>query len=193
MSADRERAKGKPARAKGKPATPKAKAPKDERARAKDKRAKKGKAQKPDRPQVADERALVQDDGGQVDGAAEAKRTGAGDVLLGDLRRAGLLPLLVLRFVAEAPAYGNQLMERIGRLTAGTLSINPNTMYPLLRRLEARGLIAGEWEHPERRSRRFYRITAAGEAELARLRRIVGPRLEALATGVDALRDLLGR
>ena len=30
-------------------------------------------------------------------------------------------------------------------------------MYPLLRSLEAEGLVAGEWEHPERRSRRFYR------------------------------------
>ena len=42
-------------------------------------------------------------------------------------------------------------------------------MYPLLRSLEAQGLAAGEWEHPERRSRRFYRITDAGVAERDRL------------------------
>ena len=53
-------------------------------------------------------------------------------------------------------------MDRIGALTAGALAVNPNTMYPLLRSLEADGHIAGEWEHPERRSRRFYRITALG-------------------------------
>ena len=60
-------------------------------------------------------------------------------------------------------------------------------MYPLLRRLEADGLIAGEWEHPERRSRRFYRLTEAGEAERDRLAQAVGPRLDAVA---DALADI---
>ena len=44
-------------------------------------------------------------------------------------------------------------------VTAGVLSVNPNTMYPLLRSLEERGLIEGSWEHPERRSRRYYSIT----------------------------------
>ena len=95
---------------------------------------------------------------------------GSGDPLIGDLRRAGLLPLLVLHFAAREPAYGNQLIERIEALTGGALHVNPNTMYPLLRSLEAQGLVAGEWEHPERRSRRFYRATDAGRAELRRLR-----------------------
>ena len=58
---------------------------------------------------------------------------------------------------ASEPSYGNQLMERVGELSGGALAVNPNTMYPLLRSLEAQGLVAGEWEHPERRSRRFYR------------------------------------
>src|SRR5688572_8609311 len=80
---------------------------------------------------------------------------GSQDPLIGDLRRGGLLPLLVLHFVGQSPSYGNQLMDRIGELTAGALSVNPNTMYPLLRQLEAQGLVQGEWEHPERRSRRF--------------------------------------
>ena len=70
----------------------------------------------------------------------------------------------MLHFVSQDPSYGNQLMDRIGALTAGALAVNPNTMYPLLRTLEADGHIAGEWEHPERRSRRFYRITRLGAA-----------------------------
>ena len=47
-------------------------------------------------------------------------------------------------------------------MTAGVLSVNPNTMYPLLRGLEARGLIEGSWEHPERRTRRYYSLTGRG-------------------------------
>ena len=79
-------------------------------------------------------------------------------------------------------------MDRISRLTAGALAVNPNTMYPLLRTLEAKGLIAGEWEHPERRSRRFYRITGDGEAERARLAGEVAPKLDAVAASVDLIR-----
>jgi DNA-binding PadR family transcriptional regulator len=117
---------------------------------------------------------------------------GSSDPLIGDLRRAGLLPLLVLHFLAEGPSYGNQLMERVQHLTGGLIAVNPNTMYPLLRRLEADGLIAGEWEHPERRSRRFYRLTAAGEEQRAQLAGAVGPHLDAVAVALQGIRAELG-
>jgi DNA-binding PadR family transcriptional regulator len=120
--------------------------------------------------------------------AARVKGAPPRDPLIGDLRRAGLLPLLVLHYVSEAPAYGNQLMERIGALTAGAIPVNPNTMYPLLRSLEAQGLVAGSWEHPERRSRRFYEITDAGRAERDRLAAELGPRLDRIAASIDAIR-----
>jgi PadR family transcriptional regulator, regulatory protein PadR len=119
---------------------------------------------------------------------------GSTDPLVGDLRRAGLLPLLVLHYVSLEPSYGNQLIERIAELTHGALSVNPNTMYPLLRTLEAQGFVAGEWEHPERRSRRFYRMTEAGEAERARLAADVGPRLERIAGSIASIRrEVLSR
>ena len=113
---------------------------------------------------------------------------GSGDPLIGDLRRAGLLPLLVLHFASSEPAYGNQLIERIAALTGGALSVNPNTMYPLLRSLEGQGLVAGEWEHPERRSRRFYRVTEAGEEERRRLASELGPRLDRIAASIVSIR-----
>jgi DNA-binding PadR family transcriptional regulator len=97
----------------------------------------------------------------------------------------------VLRLCGDEPSYGNQLMERIGELTGGLLAVNPNTMYPLLRQLEGDGLIAGEWEHPERRSRRFYRLTADGEAERTRLALDIAPRLDAAAAAIDAIRTEL--
>ncbi len=108
--------------------------------------------------------------------------------MIGDLRRGGLLPLLILHFVAAEPCYGNQLIERISELTAGALAVNPNTMYPLLRNLEAKGFVAGEWEHPERRSRRYYRITDAGAAECAVLREEVEPRLDRIGRSIRAIR-----
>jgi PadR family transcriptional regulator len=117
----------------------------------------------------------------------------AGDPLIGDLRRAGLLPLLVLHYISAEASYGNQLIERISALTDGALAVNPNTMYPLLRSLEAQGLAAGEWEHPERRSRRFYRVTDAGVAERDRLAAELAPRLDRIARSIESIRaEVLG-
>src|SRR3954451_4768510 len=118
---------------------------------------------------------------------------GSSDPLLAGLRKAGLLRLLVLHLLGPSPSYGNQLMERVGELTGGLVAVNPNTMYPLLRALEADGLVAGQWEHPERRSRRFYRLTEAGGAERDRLAAEIGPHLEDLAAAVNLIRrELLG-
>src|SRR6185436_14722631 len=105
---------------------------------------------------MADKRDAVRDAAAQAGGidAAVAPGRKAQDPFTGELRRRAILPLLVLHLINEGPSYGNQLMERIGGMTAGAHSINPSAMYPLLRRLEGRGLIEGQWEHPERRSRR---------------------------------------
>jgi PadR family transcriptional regulator, regulatory protein PadR len=123
--------------------------------------------------------------------AAGARGAGSQDPLVGELRRAGLLPLLVLHFLREQPSYGGRLMERVGEVSGGLIAVNPNTMYPLLREFEARGLVAGEWEHPERRSRRFYRLTEAGEAERRRLAAELAPRLDAVAASLDLIRSEL--
>src|ERR687893_379387 len=111
----------------------------------------------------------------------------SGDPFTGELRRREVLPLLVLHLISDTPSYGNQLMERIAAMTAGVLSVNPNTMYPLLRRLEARALIEGNWEHPERRTRRFYSITEAGEEEYRRLVEEVRPFLDSVARSIDEI------
>jgi DNA-binding PadR family transcriptional regulator len=121
-------------------------------------------------------------------GARTRGGAGSADPLVAELRRAGLLPLLVLHLLADGPSYGNQLMDRIAELTGGLVAVNPNTMYPLLRSLEERALIAGEWEHPERRSRRFYRLTEAGERERDGLAAEIAPRLDALAATLARLR-----
>ena len=116
------------------------------------------------------------------------------DPFAGELRRRQILPLLVLHLINEGPSYGNQLMERIGAMTAGVLSVNPNTMYPLLRRLEDRGVIEGQWEHPERRSRRYYSITEEGRVEYARLVEDVRPFLDSVKSSIDEIvREVYGQ
>jgi len=120
--------------------------------------------------------------------AAGARGAGSQDPLVGEMRRAGLLRLLVLHFLRDDASYGGRLMEQVGEVSGGLIAVNPNTMYPLLRELEADGLVAGEWEHPERRSRRFYRLTPEGEAERRRLAAELGPRLDAVAASLEMIR-----
>jgi PadR family transcriptional regulator PadR len=84
-------------------------------------------------------------------------------------------------------------MERIAGMTEGVLSVNPNTMYPLLRRLEERGWIEGQWEHPERRTRRYYSLTPEGQAEYARLVDEVRPFLDSVKASIDEIvREVYG-
>ena len=119
--------------------------------------------------------------------ATRAGRGGERDPFTGELRKREVLPLLVLHFISDGPSYGNQLMERISAVTAGVLSVNPNTMYPLLRQLEERKLIEGSWEHPERRSRRYYSLTDAGREEYERLVRDARPFLDSVARSIDMI------
>ena len=115
------------------------------------------------------------------------------DPFTSGLRRREVLPLLVLHFISQGPSYGNQLMERIASVTAGVLSVNPNTMYPLLRELESRGLIEGKWEHPERRTRRYYSLTKQGRKEYERLVEEVRPFLDSVSSSIgEIVREVYG-
>ncbi|CAA9485793.1 MAG: hypothetical protein AVDCRST_MAG45-441, partial [uncultured Solirubrobacterales bacterium] len=121
-------------------------------------------------------------------GRGSGGRGRAGDPFTGELRRREVLPLLVLHLISAGPSYGNQLMDRISAMTEGVLSVNPNTMYPLLRTLEGRELIEGNWEHPERRSRRYYSITEIGREEYERLLVEVRPFLDSIARSIDEIK-----
>lgn len=115
------------------------------------------------------------------------------DVFGGEIRRRDLFPLLVLHLINREPTYGNQLIEEIERITEGAISVNPNTVYPLLRQLESDGLIRGSWEHPDRRTRRYYAITAAGRREHRRLATELEPFLDSVIRSVTLIkRELYG-
>jgi PadR family transcriptional regulator PadR len=115
------------------------------------------------------------------------------DVFGGEIRRRDVFPLLVLHLIAREPQYGNRLIEEIERITEGVISVNPNTIYPLLRQLEAQGMIKGDWEHPDRRTRRYYSITAAGRREHERLLSEVEPFLDSVIRSVTLIkREIYG-
>src|SRR5436190_17934189 len=83
------------------------------------------------------------------------------DELLGTHReelRRGTVVLACLLALRE-PGYGYGLLKT---LEAAGIASDGNTVYPLLRRLEERGLLASEWNTEESRPRKFYRTTDLG-------------------------------
>jgi PadR family transcriptional regulator PadR len=110
------------------------------------------------------------------------------DAFGGDIRRRDVFPLLVLHLLTGEPAYGNRLIEAIERITQGAISVNPNTMYPLLKEMEGRGLVDARWEHPDRRTRRYYSITPSGRREYKRLKAEVEPFLDSVIRSMSLLK-----
>lgn len=81
-----------------------------------------------------------------------------------ELRRGSLTLGVLVRLRQER--YGYSLRQA---LAEDGLEMEESTLYPLLRRLEAQGLLVSEWREEDRRRKRFYRLSAEGEAMLARL------------------------
>jgi PadR family transcriptional regulator PadR len=79
-----------------------------------------------------------------------------------ELRRGTVV--LACLLALRTPGYGYALLRT---LEEGGIPSDANTIYPLLRRLEERGLLASEWNTEEARPRKFYRTSPEGD-ELAR-------------------------
>jgi PadR family transcriptional regulator, regulatory protein PadR len=110
----------------------------------------------------------------------------------GGPRRRDIFTVLVLHLIARADSgssYGNQLIEQIAQITGGAVSLNPNTIYPLLRTLESGGFIEGRWEHPEKRSRRLYTLTTKGVSEYERLKGGLEPFLDSIVKSITLIKQ----
>ena len=80
----------------------------------------------------------------------------------------GTAEFLVLARLEDGPSHGYEIALQIGRRTGGALSFNAASLYPVLYRLERRGLISGRWvEKPGQKRRRYYQLTPKGRKVLA--------------------------
>ena len=98
--------------------------------------------------------------------------------LLLELRR-GTLTISVLSQMKE-PKYGYALVQ--GREEKG-VTIDPNTLYPLLRRLESQGLLESKWETKGAKPRKYYQRTEYGTKIYEQLETY----WETLSAGVERL------
>jgi PadR family transcriptional regulator PadR len=83
--------------------------------------------------------------------------------------RQGTLALMVLKTLdVLGPLHGHGLAKRIEQISGDRLTLNTGTLYPLLLKLEQEGSITSTRGPSENnRSARFYRLTRAGQKQLA--------------------------
>lgn len=78
----------------------------------------------------------------------------------------GFIEASVLACLSRDESYG----YRIIRSVPPELELTESTLYPVLKRLEANGCVAVRAADHNGRTRKYYRITAAGKARLADFR-----------------------
>ncbi|MGH8317019.1 MAG: PadR family transcriptional regulator [Steroidobacteraceae bacterium] len=83
---------------------------------------------------------------------------------LGALRK-GFLEFLVLRIISGSTVYAADILKK---LAATDFATQEGTLYPLLSRMRREGLLDYQWQESEAGPpRKYYRLTGAGEQQLA--------------------------
>ena len=74
---------------------------------------------------------------------------------------------IVLSLLLSGESYGYQILQRVLRVSGGSMKWSSAMLYPVLRRMEKEGLIRSEWRvSAENRMRKYYRLTDLGRKEL---------------------------
>ena len=83
--------------------------------------------------------------------------------------RRGALSLAIMAIILDGESYGYDIMKKLGQEKYDALQLEPSTTYPLLRRLEKRGILEGRWSDTSGKRRRLYYVTRDGRRILRRM------------------------
>lgn len=88
------------------------------------------------------------------------------------LVKKGSMAMLVLALLEDRDRHGYDIARLIEERSDSALQFHAASLYPLLYRMERKGLVEGRWvEKAGERRRRYYRITREGRKELGALRK----------------------
>lgn len=90
----------------------------------------------------------------------------------------GLLPIYVLYILSLGPTNGNEISHKIGIRTKGKWTPSTGGIYPILKRMEIDELIEGEWDDPNKKFQKVYKITEKGNDELINKKAILKKKIE---------------
>ena len=81
----------------------------------------------------------------------------------------GVPELLILRLLAHEEMYGYQLVSEIQRRSQGAFEFGEGCIYPVLHRLVKQRMLTERPQEVSGRTRRYYRLAAAGRKRMAAL------------------------
>jgi PadR family transcriptional regulator PadR len=82
----------------------------------------------------------------------------------------GHLDALVLATLGDEPLHGYAVIEALRARSEGAFDLAEGTVYPVLHRLEADGLLTSSWSTAAGRRRRVYRLSRRGRSALGKQR-----------------------
>lgn len=87
-----------------------------------------------------------------------------------NLVAASAIPIL-MAVLAHGENYGYAIIQRVRALSGGELDWTEGMLYPVLHRLEKKGLVRAVWRQSDTgRERKYYALTPTGHAALAQER-----------------------
>lgn len=80
----------------------------------------------------------------------------------------GNVETLLMTVLEDGTSYGYAIVRDLNQRAEGLLKLGEGTIYPVLHRMEEKGLIAAQWQLAENsRQRKYYRLTPKGHRALA--------------------------
>lgn len=80
----------------------------------------------------------------------------------------GTVETMLLSVLAGRSNYGYAIVKELNTKAGGLLKFGEGTVYPILHRMEEKGLIQASWEETEsKRRRKYYAVTPKGKAALS--------------------------
>lgn len=109
---------------------------------------------------------------------SELKKSQREKESVGPIFTKGLLPIYVLYILSLEPANGYEISHKISARTKGKWTPSTGGIYPLLKRMESDELIEGQWDDPNKKFQRVYKITEKGNEEFKNKKTILKSKIE---------------
>jgi len=76
----------------------------------------------------------------------------------------GTLQPIILKLISERDRmYGYEITQEVKTLTLGKIDISEGALYPILHKLEARGILETDKVYIGKRVRKYYKVTKEGK------------------------------
>jgi len=74
---------------------------------------------------------------------------------------------IILSILTKSESYGYEIIQNIKQISEGKIEFGEGTLYPVLHKLEKKGLIQSYWKVAKNgRKRKYYKISNEGKEEL---------------------------